>query len=107
MNKYRISRSSVFLWAQLYFSSTEEKEQQIYSGSETNLLYNSLNYVPADPDVGEGNGNPIQCSCLENPRTGAWWAAVSGVTQSQTRLRTLSSSSLDETQEQISELETQ
>ena len=40
------------------------------------------------------NGNPLQCSCLENPRDrGAWWAAVSGVTQSQTRLRRLGSSS--------------
>ena len=38
--------------------------------------------------IGEGNGNPLQCSCLENPRDGeAWWAAVSGVTQSRTRLR--------------------
>ena len=38
--------------------------------------------------VGEGNGNPLQCSCLENPRDGgAWWAAVYGVTQSQTRLK--------------------
>ena len=36
---------------------------------------------------GRGNGNPLQCSCLENPRDGgAWWAAVSGVAQSQTRL---------------------
>ena len=35
--------------------------------------------------IGEGNGNPLQCSCLENPRdSGAWWAAVYGVTQSQT-----------------------
>ena len=35
--------------------------------------------------VGEGNGNPLQCSCLENPRDGeAWWAAVCGVTQSRT-----------------------
>ena len=43
---------------------------------------------------GEGNGNPLQCSCLENPRDrGAWWAAVYGVTQSQTRLKRLSSSS--------------
>ena len=34
---------------------------------------------------GEGNGNPLQCSCLENPRDGgAWWAAISGVTQSDT-----------------------
>ena len=44
--------------------------------------------------IGEGNGNPLQCSCLENPRDGgAWWAAVSGVTQSQTRLKRLSSNS--------------
>ena len=44
--------------------------------------------------VGEGNGNPLQCSCLENPRDGgAWWAAVSGVAQSQTQLKRLSSSS--------------
>jgi len=44
--------------------------------------------------IGEGNGNPLQCSCLENPRDGgAWWAAVCGVTQSRTRLKQLSSSS--------------
>ena len=43
--------------------------------------------------IGEGNGNPLQCSCLENPRDrGAWWAAVHGVAQSQTRLKRLSSS---------------
>ena len=42
---------------------------------------------------GEGNGNPLHCSCLDNPRDGgACWAAVSGVTQSQTRLKRLSSS---------------
>ena len=42
----------------------------------------------------EGNGNPPQCSCLENPRDrGAWWAAVCGVAQSQTRLKRLNSSS--------------
>ena len=43
--------------------------------------------------IGEGNGNPLQCSCLENPRNrGAWWAAVYGVAQSRTRLKRLSSS---------------
>ena len=43
--------------------------------------------------IGEGNGNPLQGSCLENPRDGgAWWAAVYGVTQSWTRLKQLSSS---------------
>ena len=42
--------------------------------------------------IGEGNGNPLQCSCLENPRDrGAWWAAVYGVAQSRTRLKWLSS----------------
>ena len=41
--------------------------------------------------IGEGNGSPLQCSCLENPRDGgAWWAAVYGVTQSRTRLKWLS-----------------
>ena len=45
------------------------------------------------PCIGEGNGNPLQCSCLENPRDGeAWWAAVCGVAQSRTRLTRLSSS---------------
>ena len=44
--------------------------------------------------LGEGNGNPLQCSCLENPRAGgAWWAAIYGVAQSWTRLKRLSSSS--------------
>ena len=48
----------------------------------------SLSYIE------EGNGNPLQCSCLENPRDrGAWWAAVYGVAQSRTRLKRLSSSS--------------
>ena len=44
--------------------------------------------------IEEGNGNPLQCSCLENPRDGGtWWAAVYGITQSRTRLKWLSSSS--------------
>ena len=48
--------------------------------------------------AGEGNGNPLQCSCLENPRDGgAWWAAVYGVAQSRTRLKRLSSSSSSST----------
>jgi len=45
--------------------------------------------------IGEGHGNPLQCSCLENPGDwGAWWAAVSGVAQSWTQLRRLSSSNI-------------
>ena len=47
--------------------------------------------------IGEGNGNPLQCSCLENPRDGgAWWAAVYGVAQSQTRLEWLGGSSISD-----------
>ena len=45
--------------------------------------------------IGEGNGNPLQCSCLENPRDGgAWWAAIYGIAQSRTRLKRLSSSNI-------------
>ena len=53
--------------------------------------------------IGEGNGNPLQCSCLENPKDwGAWWAAVSGVAQSRTRLKRLSSSNREsESEEEI------
>ena len=61
------------------FSSTTIWEHQFFS---------------AQPSFGERNGNPLQYSCLENPEDGAaWWAAIYGVAQSQTRLRWLSSSS--------------
>ena len=47
--------------------------------------------------IGEGNGNPLQCSCLENPRDGgAWWAAVYRVAQSRTQLKRLSSNREEE-----------
>ena len=52
--------------------------------------------------IGGGNGNPLQCSCLENPRDGrAWWAAVYGVAQSRTRLKRLSSSSSNEAKRRL------
>ena len=48
----------------------------------------SLHFHFSHSCIGEGNGNPLQGSCLENPRDGgAWWAAVYGVTQSRTRLK--------------------
>ena len=54
--------------------------------------------------IGEGNGNPLQCSCLENPRDGgAWWAAIYGVAQSWTRLKRLSSSSNKRSKREIKE----
>ena len=47
--------------------------------------------------IGEGNGNPLQCSCLKNPRDGgAWWAAIYGAAQSRTQLKQLSSNSKQE-----------
>ena len=56
--------------------------------TERHHFHFSLSYI------GEGNGNPLQCSCLENPRDGrAWWATIYGVAQSRTRLKRLTSSS--------------
>ena len=50
--------------------------------------------VSKEPPNGEGKGNPLQCSCLENPRDrAAWWAAVCGVARSRTRLERLGSGS--------------
>ena len=61
--------------------------------SRTRLSNFTFNFHFSLLCIGEGNGNPLQGSCLENPRDrGAWWAAVYGVTQSRTRLMQLSSS---------------
>ena len=63
-------------------------------GSEESDMTEQLHFHFALPCIGEGNGNPLQYSWLENPRDrGVWWAAVIGVTQSQTRMTWLSSSS--------------
>ena len=54
-----------------------------------------LHFIFSLSCIGEGNGNPLECSCMENPRDGgAWWAAVYGVAQSRTRLKRLSRSSV-------------
>ena len=59
-----------------------------YSGSD---MTERLHFHFSLLCIGEGNGNPLQYSCLENPRDReAWWAAVYGVTQSRTRLKWLS-----------------
>ena len=63
-------------------------------GREESDTTERLHFHFSLPCIGEENGNPLQCSCLENPRDGgAWWAAVYGVAQSRTRLKWLSSSS--------------
>ena len=56
--------------------------------------------------IGEGNGNPLQCSCLENPKdSGAWWAAIYGVAQSRIWLKQLSSSSSSFKENEISDFQ--
>ena len=63
-------------------------------GCEESDMTKRLHFHVSLSCIGEGNGNPFQCSRLENPRDGgAWWAAVYGVAQSRTRLKRLSSSS--------------
>ena len=63
-------------------------------GREESDTTERLHFLFSLSPIGEGNGNPLQCSCLGNPRDGgAWWAAVYGVAQSRTRLKRLSSSS--------------
>ena len=63
-------------------------------GREDSDTTEQLHFAVSLSCIGEGNGNPLQCSCLENPRDGgAWQAAVYGVTQRWTRLKRLSSSS--------------
>ena len=75
-------RSSKQLWgAESLFGRAVENMGQISQGQTLSC-------------IGEGNGNPLQCCCLENPMDGeAWQAAVHGVAQSRTRLKRLSSSS--------------
>ena len=68
--------------------------QSMGSLSQTWLRYFTFTFHFSLSSIGEGNGKPLQSSCLENSRDGgAWWAAIYGVAQSQTRLKQLSSSS--------------
>ena len=63
-------------------------------GCEESDMTEQLHFHFSLSCIGKGNGNPLQCSCLENPRDGrAWWAAVCGVTKSRKRLKQLSRSS--------------
>ena len=80
-----IFQARVLEWGAITFSN--------YLGLNINSQASKLQFHFSFSFIGEGNGNPLQCSCLENPRDGgAWWAAISGVTQSRTQLKRLSSS---------------
>ena len=83
--------SSTLAWKSPW---TEEPGRLQSMGSLESDTTERLHFPFSLSCIGEGNGNPLQCSCLENPRDGgASWAAVSGVTQSRTWLKWLSSSS--------------
>ena len=83
--------SSTFAWK---IPWTEEPGRLQSMGSLESDTTERLDFHFSLSCIGEGNGNPLQCSCLENPRDGeAWWAAVYGVAQSRTQLKRLSSSS--------------
>ena len=92
------SQKTVFDYSQVMFIHRSLHQRDFPGGSDGKAsAYNAgdLGSIPGPGrSPGEGNGNPLQYSCLENPRDGgAWWAAVYGVTQSQTLLKRLSSSS--------------
>ena len=90
MEKAMAPHSSTFAWR---IPWTEEPGRLQSMGSLESDTTERLHFHFSLPCIGEGNGNPFQCSCLENPRDGgAWWAAICGVTQSWTRLKRLSSS---------------
>ena len=83
--------SSTLAWKIL---RTEEPGRLQSTGSLESDTTERLHFHFSLSCIGEGSGNPLQCSCLENPRDGgAWWAAVYGVAQSRIQLMRLSSSS--------------
>ena len=83
--------SSTFAWK---IPWTEEPGRLQSMGSLESDMTEQLHFHFSLSCIGEGNGNPLQCSCMENPRDGvAWWAAIYGVAQSWTRLKRLRSSS--------------
>ena len=91
MEKAMAPHSSTFAWK---IPWTEEPGRLQSMGSLELDTTERLHFHFSLSCIGEGNGNPLQCSCLENPRDGeAWWAAVYGVAQSWTGLERLSSSS--------------
>ena len=90
VEKAMATHSSILAWK---IPWTEEPGRLQFTGS-LGVRHDWATSLSLFTFIGEGNGNPLQYSCLENPRDGgAWWAAVSGVAQSWTRLKRLSSSS--------------
>ena len=88
--KAMAAHSSTLAW-KIPWAEEPGKLQSMVAESDTT---EGLHFLFSLSCIGEGNGNLLQCSCLENPRDGgAWWAAVYGVAQSRTQLKRLSNSS--------------
>ena len=85
MEKEIATHSSTLAWK---IPWTEEPTRLQSMGSEESDTTERLHFHFSLSCIGEGNGNPLQCSCLENPRDGgAWWTSVYGVAQSRTPLK--------------------
>ena len=90
MEKAMAPHSSTLAWK---IPWTEEPVRLQSMGSLESDTTEQLHFHFSLSCIGEGNGNPLQCSCLENPRDGgAWWASVYGAAQSRTRLKRRSGS---------------
>ena len=88
LEKETATHSSILAWR---IPWTEEPGGLLSMGSHSQIRQKQLSMHAC---IGEGNGDPLQYSCLENPKDrGAWWAAVYRAAQSRTRLKRLSSSS--------------
>ena len=82
----RFMREGTYVYLRLIHVDIRQKQTQYCKAI---ILQLKINFKKL-----EGNGNPLQCSCLENPRDGgAWWAAVYGVGKSRTQMKRLSNSS--------------
>ena len=82
LEKAMAPHSSTLAWK---IPQTEEPGGLQSMGHEASDTTERLHFHFSLSCIGEGNGSPLQCSCLENPRDrGAWWAAVCGVTVSVT-----------------------
>ena len=86
-NKINTQKSLAFPYTNNSKKKSEREIKQSISFTTTTKRIKYLGINLPNETNGEGNGNPLHCSCLENPRDrGAWWAAACGVAQSQTRL---------------------
>ena len=91
VEKEMTTHSSTLVWK---IPWTEEPGRLQSMGSLESDMTERLHFHFSFSCIGGGNGTPLQCSCLENPRDrGAWWAAVYGVAQSRTRMKQLSGGS--------------